>query len=233
MGIRQIIRWADMLPESVGSTSAPSPDDAYRARYNIRHRKFAEEIFMSSTRNKLQTLASIVLEEDAPRFQRLMDQLLDDPEGFERDGHAEQYDIDLEDDEDEEDYPLERVMLLLQGFAEEEGYMTDDPDPLQGFDLWMAARAHALGKGSMDLEFLDDWIEEHEGENVPDFVSGYFRMVGAHLRTLGLELISLNDFGDTLRFFIIRSEDLPRLPQFDDKEIGTLVVPWDAQYSGI
>lgn len=188
---------------------------------------------MSSTRHKLQTLANIVLEEDAPRFQHLMDQLLDDPQGFERDGHAKQYDIDLEEDEDV-GCPLCGALFLLQGFAAEEGYMEEDPDT-DGFDLWMAARAHAMGKGSMDLEFLDDWIEEHEKD--PDWVSDYFRMVGAHLRTQGLELISLNDFGDTLRFFIIRSEDLPRLPSLDDTDaeaIGMLkVVPWDAEYSGI
>lgn len=184
---------------------------------------------MTSTRIKFQALAAILLEEDAPRFQRLCDQLLDDPEGFQRDGHADTYDLASEELEDKE-YPLWPALLLLMEFAYAEGYSKSEPDA-DGFELWIAARAHALGRGSMELDFVDDWLEAHAHE--PGFLSDYFKMLGGHLITLGLDLIFLDVGDDTYRPFVIRGGDLPRLPQFDDTDLQAFggwfrMQRWDA-----
>ena len=185
---------------------------------------------MTPTRDKLQTLARLLLEEDAPRFEHLMDQLLDDPQGFERDGHAQEYDLpNPYRDEDVPPLPLEEALDLLMHFAEAQSYLQIDPDA-DGFDLWVAARAHALGLGSMDLDFVDDWVDAHTGE--PGFLPAYLKMWGAHLAPLGLELMFLDLGDDTYRAFVIHSADRPRLPQFDDTdepELGWLRLErWDA-----
>jgi hypothetical protein len=183
---------------------------------------------MTPPRTKLQALAAILLEEDAARFQLLCDQLLDDPEGFERAGHADTYSLSREEMENAE-HPLRPAFLLLMEFAYAEDYSVSEPDA-DGFELWVAARAHALGRGSMDLDFVDDWVEANTGE--PNFLSNYFKLLGRHLAPLGLDLIFLNVGDDTYRPFVLRGGDLPRLPHFDDADdaaFGWLRVErWDA-----
>jgi hypothetical protein len=173
---------------------------------------------MTSTRTKLQALAAILLEDDAARFERLCNQLLDDPEGFQRDGHAHAYDLASEELEDPQN-PLWPALVLLMAFAYEEGYSQSEPDA-EGFEIWVAARAHALTGRSMDLDFVDDWMEAHAGER--NILSDYFKMLGAHLVPWGLDLIFLDRGDDAYEPFVIRSVDLQRLPEFDDADEAAL-----------
>ncbi len=174
---------------------------------------------MTSTRTKLQALAAVLFEDDAARFAPLMDQLLDDPEGFVRDGHANTYGLTSDEFDANPPPSLLPAVSLFMEFACAEGYSQSEPDA-DGFELWVAARAHALGRGNMDLDFVDDWVEAHTGE--PNFLSDYFELLGSHLAPLGLDLIFLDLGDDSDRPFVIRGSDLPRLPSLDAADEAAL-----------
>lgn len=101
------------------------------------------------------------------------------------------------------------------------------------FELWVAARAHALGKGSMDLTFVDDWREATDFAQIErgDFIRGKFTLMGRHLVPMGLDLIFLDTGEDAYHPFVVRWEGLARLPQFSEADAGPLdglrIQRWD------
>ncbi|MCY0872325.1 MAG: hypothetical protein OWQ56_06425 [Acidithiobacillus caldus] len=115
---------------------------------------------------KLSTLAETLLEEDFPEYRAALELLQTDPEAFKKTADFE--DIadsvgDLFDPEPGPELPYVALCVLLSQAERKRYCLWLDWTGEEGdgeFELWVAARVHAFGLGSLDLSFVDDWREQ-------------------------------------------------------------------------
>ncbi len=193
---------------------------------------------MDEPKNKLLTLARILLEEDFPEFQSLQELLVINPEGFRQAGYCDKFNVSEEIITPDPDlHSLSATVALLIGFADTHRYsfrMDWSGEDNEGdFELWVAARVHAFGLGSMDLTFVDDWRDHLDWDQIErgDFIRQKFTLLGEHLVPIGLDLIFLDTGEDAYHPFVVRQEDAKRLPQFTEADSNVLdwfyIKRWD------
>lgn len=178
------------------------------------------------TKDKLLTLAQILLEDDFPRFRSALALLETDPEGFKKSEYFHNvsvYEEELFNPDFSPGRPYTTLFLMLR-YAEVNRYSLwldwTGEENEGSFELWVAERVHAFGLGSLDLTFVDDWQEQLDWDQIErgDFIREKFTLLGEHLVPLGLDLIFLNTGEDAYHPFVVRREDLARLPAFDEAD---------------
>ncbi len=179
---------------------------------------------LSKPRRKLLALAEILLEEDFPRYRSLLELLETDLDSFRAQGYDDRYGITDEFTAADITQDLYGALTLLNGFADETGYsfwLDWTGESSEGsFEIWVAARVHAFGLGSLDLGFVDDWRDTLDWDSIDrgDFIVEKFRLLGRHIQPLGLDLIFLNTGEDAYHPYVVRHADYRRLPKITEAD---------------
>ncbi|MFA7496006.1 MAG: hypothetical protein WCY67_06800 [Acidithiobacillus sp.] len=193
---------------------------------------------MNEPQNKLLTLARILLEEDFPEFHSVQELMVSNPEKFLETDYGDLFESEEEiRTTDPKVLSLGATVRLLIRFADAHRYsfwLDWTGEENEGdFELWVAARVHAFGLGSMDLTFVDDWRDQIDWDQIErgDFIRQKFTLLGEHLVSIGLDLIFLSTGEDAYHPFVVRLEDAKRFPPFTDADSDALgwfyIKRWD------